>query len=155
MNLPKIELALQTPTVTLTVTAKDAANNTESWKAEFKRYDIKTTKQKLKEFEDIASTPENFKELSQEQQEEELEQQDERFKAFVRKELVTFKQIKWFAGGKLIATIKDTSDCKDIEQLKAIPDVTSVWFDIYWNSAPHKAALIDTMFLAIRNTAAK
>jgi len=83
------ELPLQTPTIVLTISPVDSADNKNNFKAEFKRYFIAKAQEKLDSFTDILKDTDNTDSNS-------LLLQEQAIKQFVRDELVAFQEIRCF-----------------------------------------------------------
>lgn len=157
----KFELALQTDTVIIPISPQDCLGKKDNFSAEFKRYNVVDAQIKYKEFraifnKDNALSETELESLSEEQlaiMEAEADEVSDKVKQFVRKELISFRDIKCFLKGKLVKTIKNTEQADDdFDNWGEAKNCTNAWFDFFWSSMPYRDAIRNAMFDALRNT---
>lgn len=160
----KFALALQTPTVTLTVIPKDSSGNTDRFRVEFKRYNLEESKAKIDEYTKLSDELGQFlqenKQLSEEEilarkevLQELLDKHNAGIKNFVLGELVAFHDIKCRDNtGKVVRVIKNTqTEGEDLEQWGTAEQCTPAWFEHFWSSNPYKQAIEAACLAAIKN----
>lgn len=135
-EVPVFELALQTPTIELTVTARDSNKVSDTFRVEFKRYGIEESESKRAELLAL------FPKVSEEATIATEDPLQEQLGDFVRNEIVDFKQVKPRINGKA-EVIKSTNE----------NGWTEAYFNAIWKSRPYREALVDGVIRAINNTA--
>jgi len=142
----KLCVKLQTPTIELKITAKDAAGVKDSFLVGFKRYEISATDAKLKELQAVM----------QETIEDSTESGTAKLSSFIKGEIAYLKQIKLDLvdenGATKEITVLDTRTVKPNETLWGTPDeCLAVLLDLYLASAPYRVSLISAMQKALLN----
>lgn len=131
----RIYAKLQTPTIELKVSAKDAAGIKDSITVGFKRYEVKQSQEKLVALQELLTT------LQAESSED-----SEILNAFVKSEVVYIKQVKLDLeedGKSKELLIQDTRSTKPIAGLWDDSDgALDVLTNLYLASSPYRLALI-------------
>lgn len=138
-------IKLQTPTIELKVTAKDASGAKDNFLVGFKRYELKETDAKLKALQEIMEEATKGDSLVQ----TELDK-------FIKNEIVYLKQIRLDLvdekGNPKEYNIQDTRSVKPYETLWESPDeCLAVLLEMYLASAPYRVSLIASLYKALLN----
>ena len=138
-------IKLQTPTIELKVSAKDASGAKDNFLVGFKRYELKETDAKLKTLQEIMEDATSGDSLVQ----IELDK-------FIKNEIVYLKQIRLDLvdekGNPKEFTVQDTRSVKPYETLWESPDeCLAVLLDLYLASAPYRVSLISSLYKALMN----
>jgi len=137
----KLSLKLQSPTIEIPITAVDSANNKDNIIIAFYRYDLKESRNKLQEFQDILSHMEN-NDLTE----------SEEFTTFVTEGISYIRNIKLDNGAEEFK-IKDTRVVKPLESFwKTSEECINFLLEMYLNSTPWKMSIIEGLQKALVNT---
>jgi hypothetical protein len=142
----KLFIKLQTPTIELKVSAKDAAGNKDSFTVGFKRYDLATAQVKLEQLQNI------FEAVSKETALDSKE-----LNTFIKNEIVFLKQLKLDLedenGNSKELSVADTRTVKPNESLwETADECLAVLLDMYLGSAPYRLSLITALQKALLNS---
>lgn len=147
MSEIQFTLELQTPTILLNLKPKDAAGKTDNLAVEFKRYNAAEGSKKLSEYEAIAKKIRTNFDATDDADIESLSFNDtEVFKDFVRAEIKDFKKVKTIIEGKpkVVNSLAEISAESGTSQVSA-------YFELLWNSAPYRNALLSGVVQALSN----
>lgn len=141
----KLFVKLQTPTIELKVTAKDAAGTKDSIIVGFKRYELTETETKLKQLQQI---------MQEAMEDENIAKNN--IDKFVKDEVVYIKQANLQLadekGNPKDLNIADTRTAKPIETLwESADECLVVLLDLYLQSAPYRVSLITSLQKALLN----
>ena len=141
----KLFIKLQTPTIELKVSAKDAAGIKDSFIVGFKRYELAAAQSKLEQLQDI------FTSISKDSSMESKE-----LNSFIKNEIVFLKQLKLDLaddnGSSKELAITDTRTVKPNEGLwESADECLAVLLDMYLSSAPYRLSLITALQKALLN----
>lgn len=141
----KLFIKLQTPTIELKVSAKDAAGTKDSFVAGFKRYELATAQTKLEQLQEIFESVSKGNTLDSKE-----------LNTFIKNEIVFLKQIKLDLadenGNAKELAISDTRTVKPNEGLwESADECLAVLLDMYLGSAPYRLSLITALQKALLN----
>lgn len=141
----KLFIKLQTPTIELKVSAKDAAGTKDSFVAGFKRYELATAQTKLEQLQEIFESVSKGTSLDSKE-----------LNTFIKNEIVFLKQIKLDLadenGSSKELSIADTRTVKPNEGLwESADECLAVLLDMYLGSAPYRLSLITALQKALLN----
>lgn len=146
----KLFVKLQTPTIELKVSAKDASGNKDSLLVGFKRYELDAAQAKMETVSKILKTDEK------DEQGNPVAPDSKEVNDFLKGEIVYLKQLKLDlvddAGNTKELAIADTRTVKPNEGLwESADECLAVLLDMYLSSAPYRLSLITSMYKALFN----
>lgn|SRR5574343_207476 len=171
--MAQIYLRLQTPTIELTVKAKDAAGNKDQLKVGFKRYPLEEADKKNKLLKEIQNDiyihsmleiQEEYKALGESKEEVKIpdpkfskEEAISKLTKFLKEEIVYLKDVNGLVtidenGKEKEFSVADTRTAKPVEPLWGTPEeCLSVLVDSFLESAPYKGSFISAQQKALVN----
>jgi hypothetical protein len=149
--MKKFYVVLSTPSIEMTVKAKDQFGKVGQVFAGFKRYDLETSAQKVTDFNNLAITPIDPTANPEHEYFASVEDRETAMKTFLKKEILYLREVDVYTEEELgtpllYKTVEDTRTEKDLELLGESNSCLDFLLDMLFASAPWGSSFVDAFY---------